>query len=400
MRRVIKIRKVVLTGRGIQNPLGLTIDEFKKNLFLNKNSLAPIDSFTVKNGKIHIAGRLNNVDYMVIPKRLNHKIDTFIRYSLIATRQSLDNSFLCLDEEDSYKVGIFVGNNSGGWDISERGFYELYNKGIEYVNPWQATAWFPAAPQGFISIVNKIHGYSKSFVADRASGAVAIKFGIDSIKSGLNDIVICGGTEAPITPLATICYAQTGDFYEGRKYQEGTMPFSSNARGEVLGEGSSFLILEEMNHALKRNAPIIAELVDTATNFGNSVISYTKCVDSLLKKHHLKYSDIDLFIPEGCAEDKSDRIEAAFVKEKISDKTLITVPRAAYGNLYGASTPTDIIAASIFMTESKVSATIGDYKTIEDFSLLKKNTKRKLQYVLVTSRSRKGSNVAILLRSI
>ena len=398
MKKVIKIKKIVLTGRGILNPLGLTLSEFRDGLFLNKNAIKQIEKFNVKNGKIQVAGQLSNVDYSFIPKRLNHKIDTFIRYALIASGQAIKESSLYLTNEDLYRIGVFVGNNSGGWDISERGFNELYNKGIEYINPWQATAWFPAAPQGFISIVNKIHGYSKSFVADRASGAMALKFGVDSIKSGLNDVIICGGSEAPVTPLATICYAQTGDFYQGTHYQKGTMPFLTKERGEVLGEGSAFLVLEEKEHAIKRNASIIAEIEGVVTNFGNNIDAYTQCVERLLEQHNLEYSDIDLYIPEGCAEEKSDNIEAKFIDKKLAKQTLITVPKAAYGSLYGASTSTDIVSASIFMEEAKVSRTIGDYETIRNINILRNNTKKRIQRVLIMSRSREGSNVAILLR--
>lgn len=114
MKKVIKIKKIVLTGRGILNPLGLTLSEFRDGLFLNKNAIKQIEKFNVKNGKIQVAGQLSNVDYSVIPKRLNHKIDTFIRYALIASGQAIKESSLCLTNEDLYRIGVFVGNNSGG----------------------------------------------------------------------------------------------------------------------------------------------------------------------------------------------------------------------------------------------------------------------------------------------
>ena len=166
----------------------------------------------------------------------------------------------------------------------------------------------------------------------------------------------------------------------------------------VLDKSYTHYSKEYKEHAIKRNASIIAEIEGVVTNFGNNIDAYTQCVERLLEQHNLEYSDIDLYIPEGCAEEKSDNIEAKFIDKKLAKQTLITVPKAAYGSLYGASTSTDIVSASIFMEEAKVSRTIGDYETIRNINILRNNTKKRIQRVLIMSRSREGSNVAILLR--
>ena len=117
--------KVVITGIGIVNPLGNSLQEYSKNLFHCKTGIRNIDKYKKEKQDIKIGGLVNNIDFSKIPRRLNHKIDTFIRYAMIASNEAIQNGDLQLENENPYKIGVFVGNNSGGWDISEKGFSEL-----------------------------------------------------------------------------------------------------------------------------------------------------------------------------------------------------------------------------------------------------------------------------------
>lgn len=388
------MKKVVITGRGTISPMGQNPQEFWNNLLKNNSCISLIDNFDTSDSKIKVAGQIKKTDKLKIPKRLDHKIDKFIRYALYASDEAIKESKIVIDKNNSYNIGIFVGNNSGGWDISERGFKELYSLGANYVNPWQATAWFPAAPQGYISIVNKIHGYSKSFVADRCSGSVALKFAFESILDGKNNIVVYGGCEAPITKLGTVCYAQNESFYPGTECSDGSMPFSNKTHGEILAEGSTFLILEDSEVAIKRGAHIFAEVLGVNTNYGN----YDKCMDDLLSKHKINYEDIDLFLPDGSGEYQADIIEENFVKNKLHKRTLVTIPKAQFGHMYGASTPTDMLASLFFMQNSYVTSTIGVYNTCNSVNILKKNQQKDIQIILLGGRSREGINSGILIR--
>lgn len=397
--RIVKLKdKVVITGIGIVNPLGNNLQEYSKNLFDGKTGIREINKYKKEKQDIKVGGLINNIDFSKIPRRLNHKIDTFTRYSILASNEAIQSGNLQLESEDPYKIGVFVGNNSGGWDISERGFSELYQKGAEYVNPWQATAWFPAAPQGFISIKNKVKGYSKSFVAGKCSGSFAVKFAFESLVNGFNDIVLCGGTEAPITKLATSCYSQLGTFYLGKKYKT-VHSFDQNTQGQILGEGSAFAILETEEHAIARKAQILGELVDincTKDNSNNGT-EYDCCIFSLLKRNNLSLEDISLFLPEGSGDKVSDQIEADFIK-RLSPQTIITVPKMLYGGLYGASTMTDLINGLLFFSKNRVIGIDYDYKTINDIGLLKHTIDFNGNYILIANRSREGINTAVLVK--
>lgn len=377
-------KRVVITGRGIINPIGNDISQFHKNLFEFKNGILPIDKYTTAKNLIKVGGVIQNFKPTNINKRLNRKIDTFIRYALLASEQAIKESgFKNYQHFNPYRTGVFVGNNSGGWDISERGFKELYKNGPDYVNPWQATAWFPAASQGYITITNKFYGYSKSFVADRSSSAMSLKFAYDSIMNDFNDIVVCGGTEAPISKLSTICYSQTNELYTGNSTAYNSLEDSSE--GIILGEGSSFLIIEELQHALNRGAPIFGEIVGISTNIGD----YQECINDNLKKSNINYKDIDVFMPEACGVKESDDIEKQFIDDYILDNTNISIPKKYFGHLYGASTTTDIVTATLFLENSSV---IGNYRHSE--GIVNKN----IDNILITSSSKNLNNVSILLK--
>lgn len=389
---------------GTVNPLGNDINSFWKSYKAQKNAIRDISRFSVENGIIKIAGEIQHFDEgEYVPKRIQRKIDTFISYALAASQQAINDSKITINENNTYKTGIFVGNNSGGWDISERGFRELYRDGANMVNPWQATAWFPAAPQGYISIVNGAKGFSKSYVADTCSGAIALKFAIQSILNGKNEVVICGGTEAPDSKLATICYAQTGQFHNKRDFQKGAQPFASKNHGMVLGEGSTFLILETLSHALKRHAPhIYAEICipKVVTEMPWSKEVYKNMISQILKENKLHPNDIDVVLPEGNSSKNSDFIETEVLSEVFDNNSCdITIPKAQFGHLYGASTATDVMCAALFMKNNIVLPTFGEYTTLPGLKLTNKvKSNQSVNRALILGRSREGVSTGLLLK--
>lgn len=124
------MKRVVITGIGTINPLGNNTEEYWNNLCSNYCGINNISKVKIENDVIKVAGEIKNLNGVNIPKRLLRKIDTFTIYSLIASNEAIYDSKLNLNSEDLYKIGVFVGNNSGGWDISERGFTELYKLGL------------------------------------------------------------------------------------------------------------------------------------------------------------------------------------------------------------------------------------------------------------------------------
>ncbi|MGG6265207.1 beta-ketoacyl-[acyl-carrier-protein] synthase family protein [Leptolyngbya sp. AN03gr2] len=399
-------QRVVITGIGVINPAGIGKDEFWNNISSGKSGIRKITRFDAEGFPTQVAGELTDFvpgDY--IPGRFVVKTDRFTHYALAATELALRDANLDLSQEDSYRVGVWFGNNAGGWDIAERGFYELYNDGPTMVNPWQATAWFPTAAQGFVTIRYGIRGYSKSFVCDRASGASGLYFGAKSILQGHNDVVLAGGSEAPITRFGMTCYYETGELSNNSDPDRAYQPFDRDRSGIVLGEGSTVLILESAEHAMKRGARIYGEIMagHTATDLSpTSSRAFERSMEKALQEAGIAPDQVDLMLAEGCGTQMSDRVEAQAISAVFGEtvKSLpVSVPKALYGHLYGASCATEVACGLLAMDTN----TLPMMQSIEHpdpdcpLKFVDRPTEQSIDRFMVNSRAREAVNFSFVV---
>lgn len=398
--------RVFITGIGIVNPAGIGKDEFWTNVTEGKSAIRKISRFDPTEFPTKVAGEILNFEPAdFIPKRFIVKTDRFTHYALAATELALTDAGLKLQEEDSYRVGVWFGNNAGGWDICERGFHELYNDGPTMVNPWQATAWFPTAAQGFVTIRYGIRGYSKSFVCDRASGASGLYFGVKSILQGHNDVVLTGGSEAPITRFGMTCYYETGEVSGASDPERAYLPFDKNRTGMVLGEGSTVIVLESEEHALRRGAKIYGEVVSgsmtTDTNPTQGT-HFVRCMRQAIKEAGLNERDIDVVFAEGCGTKTSDSVEAAAISEVFGEEAPevpVTAPKSLYGHLYGASCVTEVACSLLAMETGKLptTQTIQEPELDGKLNFVTQPQNRPVKHALVNSRAREGVNASFVI---
>lgn len=398
-------KRVVVTGIGIINPSGIGKDEFWQNMTAGKSAIKAIDRFDTTEFPTKVAGAISDFqpgDF--IPRRLIVKTDRFTHYALAASDLALADANLDLEAEDSYRVGVWFGNNAGGWDICERGFHELYNDGATLVNPWQATAWFPTAAQGYVTIRYGIRGYSKSFVCDRASGASGLYFGVKSIQQGHNDVVLTGGSEAPITRFGMVCYYETGEISGASDPDTAYQPFDRERSGIVLGEGSTVLVLESEEHALARGAKIYGEITSgsmTTDISPNEGIQLKRAMNKALKNADLSPSDIDVVFAEGCGTQLGDRLESAAINAVFGETAAdvpVTVPKSLFGHLYGASCTTEV-ACSLMAMETGKLPVMQSVNPDEDCQLnfVTQAQSGSVSRTLVNSRAREGVNASFVI---
>ncbi|MFM2313200.1 MAG: hypothetical protein RLZZ04_2476 [Cyanobacteriota bacterium] len=398
-------KRVVVTGIGIVNPSGIGKDEFWQNMTEGKSAIKAIDRFDTTEFPTKVAGAISDFqpgDF--IPRRLIVKTDRFTHYALAASDLALADANLDLEAEDSYRVGVWFGNNAGGWDICERGFHELYNDGATLVNPWQATAWFPTAAQGYVTIRYGIRGYSKSFVCDRASGASGLYFGVKSIQQGHNDVVLTGGSEAPITRFGMVCYYETGEISAASDPDRAYQPFDRERSGIVLGEGSTVLVLESEEHALARGAKIYGEITSgsmTTDILPNEGIQLKRAMNKALKDANLSPSDIDVVFAEGCGTRSGDRLESEAIDAVFGETAAnvpVTVPKSLFGHLYGASCTTEV-ACSLMAMETGTLPVMQSVNPDEDCQLnfVTQAQSGSVSRTLVNSRAREGVNASFVI---
>lgn len=253
--------RVVITGLGIISSLGNTVEEFWSKLIQGSSGIGYISKFNPEGFNCKVAGEVHNfklTDYEM-PKRLARKIDDFTEYALATTKMCIDDSKINLGDMTAEDVGIFVGNCLGGVGFGERELFNLYQKGSQFVSPYQSISWFYAAPQGQVSIYYNMKGYSKTFVADRISSDVAFGKAFEALKLNRAKHIFVCGTEGAMHPYGYLGFTKS-NMITNKSTLDAYRPYDLTREGLVMGEGSGTLLLENLESALERNAQFMQKL--------------------------------------------------------------------------------------------------------------------------------------------
>ncbi|PNS11089.1 hypothetical protein COO59_14265 [Mixta theicola] len=261
-------KRVVITGVGALSALGSSIEEICLNS-PEQNCSGPHEPLTFL--------RVTEFDGTeVVSNRLKRKLDNFSFHGLCAADMALKASGILDSDIDLSRVGIFVGNCLGGWGYAEPKIKALHTEGMEAMGPYVATAWFPAALQGQISLQHGLKGYSKTFSASSVAGLQAIGYGVEAIQCGRADIILCGASEDLSSPYVRSMLARAFTPGEAKSGVFGT------ETSTAFGDGAAFLVLEEYENAIKRGATIYCEISGFADSFcaeRNYATSVSKSID-------------------------------------------------------------------------------------------------------------------------
>jgi 3-oxoacyl-(acyl-carrier-protein) synthase len=354
--------RVVVTGVGAITPAGIGTEPLWKQVLAGRSCVRRIDRFDAGPYKCRIAGQADDFDAADwLPPRLVKRTDRFSQLAMVAADNAIDAAQLRIgaDGVAGHRVGVMVGNVLGGWEFAERELRKLWTEGPRAVSPYQATAWFPAAPQGNICIRHGIRGRSRTFVCDRASGAYAVAHAAETIRRGQADVVIAGGTEQPLSPYAWLC-CETGAFLTGAgndSPESAYRPFDRRHSGTVIGEGSVFLVLEELDHARRRGAPILGELLAEALSTDGYQPYYTveprgetlaRTIRAAIDRAERDAGDLSCVLADGSAVPREDAAEVAALRSALGpdrDSVPVTAVKPAVGHLLGAAAVADVATA-------------------------------------------------------
>jgi 3-oxoacyl-(acyl-carrier-protein) synthase len=393
-------RRVVVSGLGVVNAAGQGVADFWRTVRAGERRLAAIRRFDAAGFPVHVAGEVDDFDAdALLGRRLAARTDRFTHLGLAAVEESLAGARLELEREDPDRVGVWFGNDTGGWDLCERGFAEFYVQGADVVNPWQATGWFLAAPQGFATIRHGLRGTSKSFSGDRSSGAVALHYGLRAVRWGRCDVVLAGGCEAPVSPLSLLCFDAGGDLSRERDPALAYRPFDRDGAGLVVGEGGVALVLEEAGRARRRGAPVLGEVLGSAhgTSPAGDPRVYARVMRRALEEARCSPGDVDLLLCEGCGSPRGDGFEAAAAAEVFGSVPL-TAPKSGYGHLYGASFGTDVLTGLLAARDGVAPPTPGGGLDVPaGLEVVRRPRPLTVRRFMVASHSRYGTCVAMVL---
>ena len=260
------MKRVVITGLGAITPLGNSVDEFWKNIVAGKSAAGPITKFDSEKFKTHFACEVKGFDIeQYLDKKEVKKYDLFTQYAIAASDQAIKDAglnFDSMDEADRYDIGVIWATGNGGIGTFESQLKEFNTgDGVPRFNPYFIPKMIVDIAAGVISIRHQLHGPNYCTVSACASSNTAIISAFDTIRLGKATIMIAGGSEAAITEASVGGFNSAQALSKNNENpQEASRPFDKGRDGFVIGEGAGALILEELEHALKRGATIYAEL--------------------------------------------------------------------------------------------------------------------------------------------
>ncbi|MFA5177725.1 MAG: beta-ketoacyl-[acyl-carrier-protein] synthase family protein [Candidatus Omnitrophota bacterium] len=404
--------KIAITGIGIVSPSGIGKRQFWANVKAGRSFIKEITRFDASKYPAHIAGQIDELNkYSNISERLLKKIDAFSHMALIASELALQDASIDIKNEDPSLVGIFLGNAIGGWLYAETELRDLYIEGREGVSPYMASAWFPAAPQGQVSIYYGIKGFSKTVVADRAGSLMALGYGRKVLNKNKLNMILAGGMEAPVSPYALLCCNTYGALSKNNsKPQEAYRPFDKKRDGCVIGEGAGIVVMESVSRAAKRGARPLAYISGYATTCdGVSRIDCASDGRELARAINLALADaqsdaaeIDYISLDGFALDLWDNSELNAIKSVFKDKAKtipLSCPKSMFGNLLGASGAVDMITTVLAMEHSLVPVTLNlEEPAVPGFNyVIQEAREHKIKKALVISRGRGGINSVLVV---
>lgn len=343
-------KRVVITGVGTISPLGLSIDESWNNAILGQSGIDLITKFDASNFDVRFAGEVKNFNCdHVVEKKDQKKMDLFIQYAMSCAKMAMDSSGYSVTEENAVRTAVFIGSGMGGLPFIEEQHKKLLEKGPGRVSPFFIPSVITNLAPGWISMTYGTRGPNYTITSACASGVHSIGEAYNYIRFGLMDAVISGGAES------TVCSLSISGFGNMRALstrnddpKKASRPWDKDRDGFVLGEGASIFIVESLESALKRNAPILCEI----SGYGASSDAYhitspdpdgkgfVLAMQSALNDAGLNASDINYVNAHGTSTPTGDPLESNAIKTVMKDhakKVWISSTKSMTGHLLGAA---------------------------------------------------------------
>ncbi len=256
------MRRVVITGMGAISPLGNDCASTWRGIEENRCGIGPITHFDCSDFKTKLAAEVKDFHpEAYLDKRASRFNDRFVQFARVASMQAMEQSQLHLSDEEKHRFGVLLASGIGGIETIETSEKRLMERGNSRVSPYFIPMALINLAAGQVAIDHQAQGYCSSVVTACAAGTNAIGEAFHKIRDGYQDVMLAGGTEASITPLAVAGFQSMRALHTGSDKNRASIPFDRERSGFVMGEGAAMLVLEEYEHAKARKAPILAEIV-------------------------------------------------------------------------------------------------------------------------------------------
>jgi 3-oxoacyl-[acyl-carrier-protein] synthase II len=256
-------RRVVVTGLGLVSPVGVGVEATWEAVLAGRSGIGPITLFDPSQYSTRFAGEVKGFDPLQwLEKKDVKKCGRFIQFALASAVMAIEGSGLRIDSANAARVGVIIGSGIGGFEVIEKEHKLLLERGPDRVSPFFILASIVNLAAGQVSVRFGAKGPNSAVATACTTGAHAIGDAFRIIQNGYADAMICGGTEAAITPLGVAGFAAMRALStRNEEPARASRPWDVDRDGFVVGEGAGILVLEEREHAMRRSAPILAELV-------------------------------------------------------------------------------------------------------------------------------------------
>jgi len=410
----VSSRRVVVTGIGLLCGVGIGTEEVWKAICAGRSGIAPITLFDASQHPCRFAGEVKNFDPLqFVEKKELKKMGRFIVFALAATDFAMKHAGLVLAGELAERTGVYIGSGIGGFDVIEREHSELLAGGPRRISPFFIPATIVNLAAGQVSIRTGAKGPNSATATACSASAHAVGDSYKIIARGDADAMICGGTEAAITPMGV------GGFTSMRALstrndepERASRPFDADRDGFVIGEGSGILILEALEIAQRRHARILAEVVGYAMSGDAFHITQPaengegafRVMQATLKDAGVRPEEVNYINAHGTSTPIGDKIETAAVKRLFGEhakKLPVSSTKSMTGHLLGGAGGLEAGLSVLALRDQILPPTINYEKPDPDCDLdyvPNQARKAEVRYALSNSFGFGGTNAALLFK--
>jgi len=410
----MKKRRVVITGLGVVAPNGIGKDEFWQACIQGRSGVDYITSFDTSELSSKIAAQIKDFDPLnYMSPRVAKRTDRFVHFGIASARMALEDSGLDLEKQNRDRIGVVIGSGLGGIPFHEEQMMAGYQNGINRLNPLCVPRISPNSVSSHIALEFNIRGPNMAISTACASGSHAIGEAFKMIQNYEADIVLTGGAEASLTPFTFGAYCALRVLsIRNDSPREASRPFDRERDGFILGEGGAVLILEELSHAIKRNAYIYAEIIGYGSNSGAYHIvvpepqgeDTAKVMISAFKDADISPQDIDYISAHGTSTQAGDKAESTTIKAVFKEYAYhipVSSIKSMIGHTIGASGAIASVVCALTIENNLIPSTINYQYPDPDCDLdyvPNKARKTRVNTVLSNSFGFGNNNACIVIR--
>jgi 3-oxoacyl-[acyl-carrier-protein] synthase II len=407
-------RRVVITGLGLVTPLGIGVDATWSALCEGRSGIGEITSFDTTGFITKIAGEVKNFNaHDFLPKKEANRTEKFIAYAVAASRMAVEDARLTIDEKNGPRIGVLTGCGLGGLAMLELTARTVQEKGPKRCSPFFIPMLIGNMAPGMISIHLGAKGPNISVATACAAGAHAIGDACNTIRRGQADAMITGGVESVITPTCVAGFnAMKALSTRNDDPQRASRPFDRDRDGFVVGEGAGILILEDLDHALERGVPILAEMA----GYGQSGDGYhmtspspdgdgmIRCMQAAIDSAGITVEAIDYINAHGTSTPLNDLYETRAIKKVFGERAPmvpISSTKSMTGHLLGGAGGIEAAFTTLALTKGIIPPTINLENPGDECDLdYVPNTARKadITYAMSNSFGFGGTNASLIIK--